>query len=67
MKEELLKLIKGSKKEKLEQIENMMWNIDMSDFWSKRQEEMYNTLIEIKKEVEKKKKNGRDLETNKKI
>lgn len=55
MKEELLKLIKGSKKEKLEQIENMMWNIDMSDFWSKRQEEMYNTLIEIKKEVEKEK------------
>lgn len=55
MKEELLKLLHGSINEKLEQIETMMWNIDMSDVWTERQEEMYDTLIEIKKEVEKEK------------
>ena len=53
MREEILKNLKGTKKEKIERIENMTFQLDMVDRWSREQSERYNLLFEIKKEIEK--------------
>ena len=52
MKKELLKLLHGTDKEKIERVNQMLFNIEMVDSWSKREKEMYDALSEIKQELE---------------
>ena len=52
MKKELLKLLHGTDKEKIERVNQMLFNIEMVDSWSKREKEMHDALSEIKQEFE---------------
>ena len=52
MKKELLKLLHGTDEEKIERVNQMLFNIEMVDSWSKREKEMYDALSEIKQELE---------------
>ena len=52
MKKELLKLLHGTDEEKIERVNQMLFNIEMVDSWSKREEEMRDALSEIKQELE---------------
>ena len=52
MKKELLKLLHGTDEEKIERVNQMLFNIEMVDSWSKREEEMHDALSEIKQELE---------------
>lgn len=52
MKKELLKLLHGTDEEKIERVNQMLFNIEMVDFWSEREKEMHDALSEIKQELE---------------
>lgn len=52
MKEQFLKNMEGmTKEQKIEYLEDCKWNIDMKDHWTNEDEEKYDTVVELLKEL----------------
>lgn len=59
MKERILESLKGDLEEKIKDIETRLFMLDMKDTWEQADFLKHDTLVEIKKELEEMKENGK--------